>query len=380
MQTLKRSVGLFCFLAYGSLSWETPAWATVRLFENASSSAILSAIDQSKATLDIEIYEMEDPLIRAAIRRAILRKVRVRIIHEPASVGKSCRPMEPSGSKDNPLCLDLKRLRDQVLAAGGHFSTFEKSRLCPNASKPCFMHGKMVLVDRSRVFLSTGNLNSSSLCHIDSAADRCNKDYTLSDDEPSVVRAFQTQFDSDLAKVPPSAHAIQRLGPVTVSPYAESMIFGKIRSAKRELWIENQYLKYAKFNSAILEAAKRGVKVTITLSDPCAFGRPSNLEQDRFVDTMRIFEDAGIAIRVFPSAARVGGQPGYMHAKSILIDETHGWIGSINGSEGAFTNNREFGLFFSEKTALQSLRQWMRENHQHPAAVHWVDAAYCGLS
>lgn len=353
------------------------AHAEVQIFENAASGPALTAIESARRSLDIEIYEMEDPQIREAIRKAIARGVRVRVVHEPASVGKSCRPAEPERPLDSPVCIDLKRLRNQIQAAGGAFRVYAKAQLCPKASRTCFQHGKMILVDGSKVWFSTGNFNPSSLCHVDEPSDRCNKDYTLSETRPWVVETMKRWFEADL-RGEPVGDLSQRVPNLTVSPFAETKLLEFVRGARRSLAVENQYLKYEAFNLEIAQAARRGVKVTITVSDPCAFGRPSPSEMDRFVSNMTTFERVGASIRVFPLAQRVGGQPGYLHAKAMVVDGRRAWMGSINGSEGAFRSNREFGLVFDDPEAVRLLERWMRDNHSHPKALPWRIAAACG--
>jgi len=80
---------------------------------------------------------------------------------------------------------------------------------------------------------------------------------------------------------------------------------------------------------------------------------------------------------MFTDLQKVGGMPGYMHAKAIVIDEKRAWVGSINGSTTAVNKNREFGVFFDDTAAVRKLIAQMQEDFTSPNSESWHEGLMC---
>ena len=150
------------------------------LFLNSQNPVAYQLIKKAKKSIDIEIYEMKDKLFRnLLLEAASQRKVKVRILSEANSVGNSCNELSPEDlPTDTVQCKLDKEFVRSLLALGGVYKNFNKELLCGIVDKKCWMHGKMMIVDGTRVLLSTGNFNDSSFCNLEAKPRKCNRDYS----------------------------------------------------------------------------------------------------------------------------------------------------------------------------------------------------------
>src|SRR5208283_1682371 len=112
-----------------------------------------------------------------------------------------------------------------------------------------------------------------------------------------------------------------------------------IDSANTSIDIETQYLKDPDLNEAIVRAAKKGVKVNVTVASVCAFGKPSTSEAAATQRIYSAFDEAGISTSMFNSSNKINGKKGYLHAKTMIVDGNRAWMGSENGSSESLTQN-----------------------------------------
>ena len=381
-------------------------------YDHTLGSPVVDLIDQTRKTLEIEIYEMDDPKVIASIRKALKRGVKVRIIKEPKPVGATCSVFEPIGSsqkepigssQNEPIsssissllesphsnqgstCEEQKQLVADVNATpGSQYLPFKKPDLCGGGGKNCLEHGKLVIsdagTDSKKAMLSTGNFNTSNLCDLDYSPKKCNREYSYLSDESDVVQSFLAIFEKDMlgesyevndAILPSAASKI------TVSPHSLAPLLTFIRSAKKEILIENQYLKDPTLNQALVDAAENGVSVSVILASACSFGKPKPSEVKKLTAIFSAFEDAGIQLRMFNKNIKVGGKPGYLHAKAIVVDGAKAWVGSVNGSTQALTKNREFGIFFETPSEVLKLASKFKQDFADPNEETWQESLVC---
>jgi phosphatidylserine/phosphatidylglycerophosphate/cardiolipin synthase-like enzyme len=349
-------------------------------YNNALGSPVFQMINAAKHTLDIEIYLMADLDVRAAIRSALTRHVKVRVVREPKPIGEPCRIFEVRARADSPDCIDQKKLKNEVVASGGEYVPFKKLTLCADPHKPCFMHGKMVISDKKALLISTGNFNSSNLCNLIQQPDKCNRDFTVVTRDPEIISFLSTTFENDVKQVSYDLaglfnNSLSRK--VTVSPLSLEPLIALIKSATVSIDMENQYLKEPTLNAAIQERAAHGVRVNIVMASTCSFGRPTDHEKQAVAGFMRAFESAGASVRMMPSQFKIDGKPAYMHAKAIVIDSKRAWVGSVNGSGAGLSNNREFGMFLSNPADVSALLHILVSDHDSPDAETWRESLRC---
>ncbi|MGZ6338370.1 MAG: phospholipase D-like domain-containing protein, partial [Bdellovibrionota bacterium] len=109
----------------------------------------------------------------------------------------------------------------------------------------------------------------------------------------------------------------------------------------------------------------------------CSFGTPKGSAVKKWNDTYSSFDEAGIKTNIFDANIKVGGRKGYLHAKTIIVDGIHAWVGSVNGSTTALTNNREFGIFFDDASLVASLNQYVSSDFSSPLGESWQDSVVC---
>ena len=361
-------------------SSHSPGRITVNqgFYNNSDGSPLLRLIDSASHSIDIEVYTMQDPAVRASLRGALKNKVRVRVVQEASPVGAACKIF--STGAGTAECADLRALVKEVKAKGGQYVPFNKSNLCGIPGKPCFQHGKLVIVDSQTALLSTGNFDATNLCDQAAHPSRCNRDYSYVTLNSQLVTALRSIFEHDLVgksydlrQFIPSPLATQ----LTVSPFSLVPLVNFIASAKTSIEIENQYLKELTINAALIKAAKKGLNVRVTVSSVCAFGKPTSTRAAQWASDNRKFEAAGIHIRIFDKKIQVNGHPGYLHAKGIVVDGKRGWLGSVNGSTTSTSSNREFGIFFNDPTSVRTLEGILHSDETNPDGETWQQSLSC---
>jgi phosphatidylserine/phosphatidylglycerophosphate/cardiolipin synthase-like enzyme len=360
------------------------------LYENSRELPTIQFVGMAKKTIDIEIYEMDDPVFRQALRTALKNHVRIRVVKEPEPINAKCLYFGPNRPIDSPSCADEKKLMLEIVHAGGAVVPFNKA-FCPAwIEGKCLEHGKLILIDAGipmsqAALISSGNFNSSNFCDPNANPAVCNRDYTLITKDPEVIGTLSVIFQKDMAGVPYNLQTVltpsvsQKL---TVSPLSQAPLVAFIRSAKSVIVVQNQYLHEKQINQALIEMAQKGVKVYVNVASLCAFGPPtpdsldlSNPKSNAAI--MTAFEQAGIQVRMFSGAQTINGKIGYLHAKAILIDNNRAWMGSVNGSSPGTSANREFGLFFNDPLIVNHLSQVMHYDFVDPRGETWQESAKC---
>jgi cardiolipin synthase len=318
--------------------------------------------------------------VLAALRRAVDRGVKIRVVHEPAALGSRCDLFGAEAGDKSEGCKAERDLKEAIVASGGSFVPFQKDVFCADPAKPCFLHGKMVIADGQAALVSTGNFNSSNLCNRSRDPKVCNRDFSVVSRDAEVVQFLSAVAENDLAQKSydlSSMFTPSLKDKVTVSPFSLDPLVALVDSAVRSIRIENQYLTEPTLNAAIMAAARRGVHVEVTVASLCSFGPPNPKQKEASATLFTDFERAGIDVRLLPSQFQIGGRPGYLHAKAMVIDGASAWVGSVNGSWSALSNNREFGLFFSNAEAVAPLEKILADDHASTDMETWQESLAC---
>jgi phosphatidylserine/phosphatidylglycerophosphate/cardiolipin synthase-like enzyme len=350
------------------------------VYSNATESPLLDLIDSSKETLDVEIYEIREPVVHAALRRALSRDVAVRVIVEPSTVGGDCKlAFQNDGKLGGENCgVYLDALAD-LQAAGAEIKPFPKT-LCGGDAKTCVEHGKLVVADGKTALVSTGNFNASNLCSLTPKASRCNRDFSvIVDDEPS-VRALAAVFAHDFTAESYDVNAVLAQFPghrLTVSPVSAPELFAFLGEAKSSLALQAQYLKDPSLNEVLTEIAQSGVQVRATVASACSFGPMTEKESAKVAGTMQPLVDAGIDVKMFTTRNVIAGKQAYMHSKVFVVDRAKAWVGSTNGSRQAIYANREFGVFLEDPKDVEKLLAVVDADHDSEANEELADNLNC---
>jgi phosphatidylserine/phosphatidylglycerophosphate/cardiolipin synthase-like enzyme len=367
------------------------------VFNNSDTPTVAQLIRFARESIDIEIYEMADPEVRQALREALKKQVKVRIVKEPSPIGEKCNPWKQglsgkSAKKASPEvvadCLDQQGLVSDVRAKGGAFEPFNKNQLCGQKFREgrCYQHGKIVIVDRNRkerlALISTGNFNSSNLCDLAYGPGTCNRDYTYITRDTAIIDTLSEIFEKDLdGKRYDLGSVLKSRGvesKLTVSPFSFEPLAELIRSARNRIQIQNQYINPdSGLVELLIEKARQGRDVEVMLADVCSFGKVPEKKAYNLYLMFAAMEAAGIKIRMFNKSHRIEGKDGYLHAKAVVIDGQRAWVGSVNGSAPSLNQNREFGLFFSHPARVRAFSEFIARDFSDPTAQPWRDSLRC---
>lgn len=323
---------------------------------------------------------MEDKHVLQALQNAVLRGVRLRIVQDGAPLGATCKIFEPLTQLDPAECQVKKKFVAWVRQHKGTYEPFNTKTLCSPNAKYCYEHGKILITDMSTALISTGNFNPSNFCNYLENPDACNRDYTIMTRDENVIRTLTTIFEMDMRGETYNLQQILSMpmaARMTVSPFSMDPIIKFIQSAKTSIMIQNQYLNDPAMNTALIDAAKRGVKVYIQVSSVCYFAKPDAYTTERWTKNFTAFDQAGIQSRMFTEKMKINKYPGYLHAKAILVDGNRLWVGSVNGSTQSLTVNREYGLFMLEPQTIKKFTQKFTQDFKHQFAVNWQDSLNC---
>ncbi len=378
-----RLMGLFRVLflasALGGAMSSAGAQVLDQLYDNVQGAPHLEMINGAKKSIDIEIYSMKNSKVLNALKSAIKRGVKVRIVQEPRPVSDQCLVFNQITAGDDAKCVEQKSFVAFVRKNNGKYVPFDKG-LCGIPDSNCFQHGKVIIVDKNMVLMSTGNFNSSSFCDDAESPTVCNRDYSIVSRDPDVVKTIQKVFDADVAGRSIDIAAVLRTPEarrVTISPMSLDPIVAFIDSARKTIQLQNQYLKNPDYNAALVRAAKRGVKVFVMVASACAFGRPKPRQIEQWNQIYGEFDAAGIHTKTFNASIPIGGRPGYLHSKAILVDSERAWVGSVNGSTTSLTLNREYGLFSTEAQVVRELGTVLYSDYVQKGTQSWRDSLRC---
>lgn len=373
---------------------QRPLDKLVGIHSNGEYSPLLDLIKAANKSIDIEIYEMGDADVLNALRAAMLnRGVKIRVVKDPNPVNTDCDlfgtipPQELRGNgAPNPKCDDQKKFMAEVKADGGVFVPFVKAELCGQfrgqGDAKCYEHGKTVIVDNKVALVSTGNFNSSNICNLNQDPKKCNRDFTFVTKDKDIVKGIKKIIESDMTQTRYDLKAFLDANPklkpkLTVSPFSREPLVEFVQKAKKNLKIQNQYMKHTAWNDALKEAAQRGVQVELMLTSACAFGPPNEEVKRELTALYQDLESAGIKIRFFTNRIKIQGRNGYLHSKVMIADNSRAWVGSVNGSTNAVDRNREYGVFFGNKKYVKSLREILDRDFADVNSETWQESLAC---
>ena len=267
---------------------------------------VLDFIGKCEKTLSINCYLVDDPNVMTEIRKAVERKVKVRIIVD----GK---PYGGDGSKGE---LDgLKATGASVKIAPQRFE-----------GKATFDHAKY-MVSEKFAEIGTANLTEAAFLK--------NREYIYETDHKKIVKSLQTIFDADWNSS--EAGSLPRTD-LVVSPGSEPVLASFIRDHGK-VYIETEEMGDDKVVLDVLKS--KGGKLKLIVPDTVSGGDLKNLME---------LEKHGIDVRYMPADKL------YMHAKIIIAGNSF-FIGSENFSTSSLNHNREVAVIIKKRKYLKMVRK-----------------------
>lgn len=279
---------------------------------------LVAAIDATRRTLDMAIYDLELENVAEALVRAQRRGVRVRLVTEADNVGNAAV--------------------DRVRAAGIPVVT---------DSGPAFMHHKFAVFDGETVLTGSWNFAPrDTFQHDNNTAFIRSPELAAAFTEEFETMFVQRRFGADKPKRPPPA-PIAVDGVTVQALFAPAMdvpaqVIARIRAARESIAFLAFAFTHDGIGTAMVERARAGVRVR---------GVVESLQSDRPEGELGRFRAAGLTAEQpagQPGAAcRDGpgvltdGNTGLMHHKVIIIDGRTVVFGSFNFTRNAAEDNDE---------------------------------------
>ena len=268
---------------------------------------LLQAIQHAQHSIDVVLYQFTDKHIADALIAALDRKVAVRVLLDKGYKGKK--------NTNSATYIYLKSHGIQVSWAPDMFP---------------LTHQKTIIIDSTAAYILTYNLVPKYYS--------TGRDFGIIDTDKKDVTAIENTFDADWNK----KNSTPDDGDTLVwSPGSEHDMQLIIQSAKKNLKIYNEEMADQTIIDALILAAKKGISVHIIMTY-------QTLWKKAFQNLIAL----GVHIHLFH-----GKQGLYIHAKAVVADDTYAFVGSENFSTSSLENNRELGVFVSDKAVLRSLVQ-----------------------
>lgn len=265
-------------------------------------------LGSARRSLDLEIYELDDPSAELALAADAARGVRVRVI--------------------------LDRRLEQVRNLAAY--EFLHSRGVEVAwSSPRFFatHEKAFVIDRTTAVVMSLNLTSRYYA--------TSRDVAVVDRDPADVAAIESVFDADLHGGGSSTPAADDL--VWSPGQSSADLLALIARARVSVALESEELSSPAVVRALVAAAGRGVRVSVAMTYSPDW-RPA------FAALRRV----GAQVHVM-----YGERPLYLHAKLMAIDAGTprgiAFVGSENLTDASLLHDRELGLVLLDRADVSRI-------------------------
>jgi cardiolipin synthase A/B len=281
---------------------------------------IYRLITGARRSVDLTMYELRDPTAEADLAADAARGVDVRVILD--------RNLEQSR---NTAAYDYLAARHVHVVWAPAGTTY---------------HQKTLTIDDATSVIMTLNLVTEDYPGT--------RDFAVVDTDHSDVAAIVATFDADF-----SGHAVRPPDGADLvwSPTnAEASVLAVINGARHSLAVENEEMDDPAVTSALGAAARRGVNVTITMTD-----------DSEWDDAFRELARDGVHIRLYPDSSTAL----YIHAKAIVADAglpgQQVLVGSQNFSVASLEYNRELGIRTASSAVVGAVSAALASDYAHAA-------------
>lgn len=331
-RSFKQWLCALIFAVAVGLSAAAPARSeTLHVLPEAGRADFLQAFAEARTRIRIEICVLEDPQILAGLQQALDRGVRVQVIVD--------------NGKYQALAPERTNLANYILASGGEL----------HLSNPIFPRSfpKVILIDERKAIVGSACLDTTTFQQY--------RDYFLISLDRGLIRDLSTLFENDWRHSAPPGSDSPPFNPtpriirpdLAVGPVsAASKLTALIQSARRRIDVTSELLGNAALESELIAAAARGVAVRL-ISPLCVNGATTEI-QNLQNSSLRKLSDRGIQVHVTGPVQSF--QTPYMHARTMLVDGSRLYVGSISFSPDSTTFNREVGMFLSAARPVRAYR------------------------
>jgi cardiolipin synthase A/B len=269
---------------------------------------IYQLITGARSSVDLTMYELADNTAEADLAADAARGLNVRVLLD--------QHLEKSRNTDAYNYLAAHRVHVQ-------WAPFDTT-----------YHQKTLTVDNATSVIMTLNLVTEDYPDT--------RDFAVIDTNHTDVAAIVSTFNADFAGesiAPPDGTDL-----VWSPTSAQTTIMSVINGATRTLAVEDEEMDAPTVTAALASAAKRGVDVTITMTDDSEW-HPAFAQ----------LTEAGAHVHTYAD----NSSDLYIHAKAMVADagrsDQQALVGSQNFSAASLTHNRELGILTRDKPLIASV-------------------------
>ena len=270
---------------------------------------LVQFVDASQHSLDIAMYLLSDRDVISALERSRQRGVKVRVMLEehPYTSGTGNRQI-------------YQRLKNADISVAWSPPTFQLS------------HDKYAIADQQVALIGTANWTVSAF--------KYNREYFVVDRNSTDVKQIEAVFQGDWQRQPVTIDDPH----IVVSPTnSRADLLGLIAGAQHQIALEAEELQDSGIETALGQAANRGVQVRVVVPRPGAGVKNPNMVGEQTL------KGHGVQVRELRAP--------YIHAKMVIADEREAFVGSENISTPSLDENREVGLLISDPGAITRLNE-----------------------
>jgi cardiolipin synthase len=250
-----------------------------------------------RRTLDLTMYELSDPTAESLLAADAARGVRVRVLLDGGF----------QRSRNTPAYDFLRDRGVQVFWSARRYTV---------------THEKTAVIDGSTAVVMSLNLTAQYYA--------TSRDVAVVDPDRHDATAIEAVFAADIRGSPTGTPAADDL--VWSPRQSQADLVALVRGARRSIDVESEELSSEAVVSALIEAARHGVTVSLAMTYQADWAR--NLGR---------LAAAGAHVSVMH-----GETPLYVHAKLLVVDAgtEHGraFMGSENLSDASLLHDRELGI------------------------------------
>jgi phosphatidylserine/phosphatidylglycerophosphate/cardiolipin synthase-like enzyme len=268
--------------------------------------AIYNLLSSAKKSIDMTMYELNDPKVTAILTSAAAKGVVVRVILDQNNEKASNTPT---------------------------YNTLTAGKVAVHWANPAYActHQKTIAIDAATSAIMTLNLTQEDYA--------TTRDFAVITNDPADVAAIEATFNADFTDAainPPTGDNL-----VWSPTNSRGALTALIEGAAKSLLISQEEFDDTGIQTLVEAALRRGVAVTLVQENMGG----------KYSPVLTTLKRAGASIATYSS--RTGY---YIHAKTVLADygtaRAKLFVGSENFSTDSLDKNRELGLILSDPACM----------------------------
>jgi cardiolipin synthase A/B len=280
----------------------------------------VNLINSAQKTINLAMFRITENSDAQALMAAAKRQVKVRVILD--------REATQASTAVQKIATDLRNAGAEVKESTTGFS---------------ITHEKAMTVDSSKAIISTINLTKGFAT---------TRDVGIQTEDRSVITEFNAVFEADWLNADTGGTTTPTLtsDKLLWSPNNSTQkLVALIQESQTTIDLQVENFTNNSISQALISAAARKVKIRV-LTPLCSLN-PNPLLN---IPTLRKLSIDNIQVKVMPNPSTAAAP--YIHAKSMTVDQTKSYVGSVNFSNNSLNSAREVGIIFKNKAVSGSIK------------------------